>query len=811
MNIKELPNYFYRGLPHSIVFFDDNTSNKVENSKTETKVEEPKTEIKKEDPQAQNNGNSSEQKAETNAQNNNPQNSQVGGSTDSQTNSTEEPKTENNAQNNNPQGSQVEDPSKKSLTRQVSERFEGAKNILTGGGNWEENEATGTAKAIIQNEKNNDKVEVLNQEGYKENKKNWNQVIKDVEKAKKGRGLQTYATMGGAALGAIANYRQALKRWEYECQRAAAEGRPMPKKPSLAGSMAAGAIGGAATGFVAGGIGKHIGPLKAVDQGIRSVDSKVKMAGAQFKHNKTTGGRNIVEAVSEYKNLNENARRDIYNQKTIEHVAKVVNHMGNTGGHLPENQKKWLLDSVNTEKGLASIRAVMPKYKNSTPEEIYAELQKIKTTPSSNFSIAIAVPLNEPYIPVAERRILDNNPETRKYKRRLVKGMLIGGGIGAVGGAIGGAVLGPHRGLGRGMGAAIGATYGAMGGLALGTLPAVLKGKDKRIQNLYYKKLDEGMSPEDALEWVEANAVTFSNVVYIAKCFSIMNSIKDNALQQVEDYKEFYDFYLYKMDDEPMDIYTFLRTCLDYPEFVGYIKEAMQRFYEEELITFSDIEDISEVKKEIKEYKELYKQYKKTCGTVSDEQDFIERCIFYPSYSMYIQRKIKRTYLIKLGLKSFDAINATSLPQNVKVNGQTIDTTQEGLPDAKDAETMQNQNDLNNKEQDAKNRQQQLEQQQREQEKQQQIENSKAQYSKAQNAKMAAKLNKLSKEKANLSKNLGRNISDMNPSQVAQEKQKLTDLNLKMQRVRNDTKNKIDNFKGTTSNKQFSYLMMRGL
>lgn len=506
----------------------------------------------------------------------------------------------------------------------------------------------------------------------------------DIDKnVKNGWGIQKYAALGGAVFGAISKYKADLERWEYECQRAAAEGRPMPKKPSLAGSMAMGAAGGGAAGFMVGGVGKHV--FKGVDQNLKAQGRNKSLN--RFLEKRGLTEQNLIEKDT-WKNMNDSARKQWANKEIKSNIQK-----GNTA---------------------------VKKYANILSKGGTLTLEQVN------------------------------------YMRELQR---------------------------------------SDAGLSI--LKKIFPGQDisKVLEDARYKA-----------------SAFFSNVAYVAKCFSIIEDLRADAENKIAEYKELYDFYTLHMNEEPMDVNSFLRECFDYPSFCHYIREAMQLFIEKQLTTFADVfpSMISNghINNVVANYKAMYKDYQDTIGTNLDPQEFIERCVMYPSYVDYIYQKIKRTKLLKLGLQSFAQVGTTSLPQNVKINGENIDTTEEGLPDAKNLESMNNQNSLQTKEQQAKARQAQLQKQKEDQQKQQQIEANKANYAKTMNAKMEDKINKLSQKKASIAKNIGKNASDMQVGQLAQEKQKVTDLNLKIQQVKADTKNKIAGYKGT-GNKQFSFILRK--
>lgn len=506
----------------------------------------------------------------------------------------------------------------------------------------------------------------------------------DIDKnVKNGWGIQKYAALGGAVFGAISKYKADLERWEYECQRAAAEGRPMPKKPSLAGSMAMGAAGGGAAGFMVGGVGKHV--FKGVDQNLKAQGRNKSLN--RFLEKRGLTEQNLIEKDT-WKSMNDSARKQWANKEIKSNIQK-----GNTA---------------------------VKKYANILSKGGTLTLEQVN------------------------------------YMRELQR---------------------------------------SDAGLSI--LKKIFPGQDisKVLEDARYKA-----------------SAFFSNVAYVAKCFSIIEDLRADAENKIAEYKELYDFYTLHMNEEPMDVNSFLRECFDYPSFCHYIREAMQLFIEKQLTTFADVfpSMISNghINNVVANYKAMYKDYQDTIGTNLDPQEFIERCVMYPSYVDYIYQKIKRTKLLKLGLQSFAQVGTTSLPQNVKINGENIDTTEEGLPDAKNLESMNNQNSLQTKEQQAKARQAQLQKQKEDQQKQQQIEANKANYAKTMNAKMEDKINKLSQKKASIAKNIGKNASDMQVGQLAQEKQKVTDLNLKIQQVKADTKNKIAGYKGT-GNKQFSFILRK--
>lgn len=506
----------------------------------------------------------------------------------------------------------------------------------------------------------------------------------DIDKnVKNGWGIQKYAALGGAVFGAISKYKADLERWEYECQRAAAEGRPMPKKPSLAGSMAMGAAGGGAAGFMVGGVGKHV--FKGVDQNLKAQGRNKSLN--RFLEKRGLTEQNLIEKDT-WKNMDDSARKQWANKEIKSNIQK-----GNTA---------------------------VKKYANILSKGGTLTLEQVN------------------------------------YMRELQR---------------------------------------SDAGLSI--LKNFFPGQDisKVLEDARYKA-----------------SAFFSNVAYVAQCFSIMEDLRADTENKITEYKELYDFYTLHMNEEPMDVNSFLRECFDYPSFCHYIREAMQLFIEKELTTFADVFPTmignGHINNVVANYKVMYKDYQDTIGTNLDPQEFIERCIMYPSYVDYIYQKIKRTKLLKLGLQSFAQVGTTSLPQNVKINGETIDTTEDGLPDAKNLESMNNQNSLQTKEQQAKARQAQLQKQKEDQQKQQQIEANKANYAKTMNAKMEDKINKLSQKKASIAKNIGKNASDMQVGQLAQEKQKVTDLNLKIQQVKADTKNKIAGYKGT-GNKQFSFILRK--
>lgn len=562
-----------------------------------------------------------------------------------------------------------------------SDIYKRGKEIVTG--NIKSDRTVSTKEGKAQSEKLNEDAKsynegTLNEEGVSRFKAETNELQKEVDKAiKNGWGIQKWATAGGAVFGAISKYKKDLERWEYECQRAAAEGRPMPKKPSLAGSMISGAAGGATAGFMVGGVAKHVGPISRIDKNLKTAGANRRMQ--QLNEEK---GYDAVKELARRKGMSNQAIAKETNTTAVKYIRglnKTLNK-DKQGGGLTQDALGYIGRLTTTSGGFNALRNNVGIFKNMT---------------------------------------------------------------------------------------------------------------DAQIKDWY----------------INANQMTgrtafFSEVAYVSKCFSVMEAYRNSAIRDVEKFRELYNFYTLHMNEEPMDVYTFLRECFDYPSFARYIEQAMERFIQEELITFSDLIEGC-ASDTLSNYKVLYKNYQTICGTTLDPQEFLERCVTYPSYVEYITKKLKRTELLKMGLQSFAEVGITSLPQNVQVNGENIDTTEEGLPDAKNYESMKNQNSLQTKEQQAKARQSQLQKQKEEQQKQQQIEANKANYAKTQQAKMQDKITKLSQQKAAISKNLGRNASDMQVGQLAQEKQKVTDLNLKIQAIKADTKNKIANYKGT-GGKNFS-------
>lgn len=495
-------------------------------------------------------------------------------------------------------------------------------------------------------------------------------------KAKRGTGVTGWAAAGGAVLGAVGRYRQALKEWEYECQRAAAEGRPMPKKPSLLGSAlvggATGAIGGAALGAVS----------KRVSSRMGNLDKNLKMQGKM-------------------KNLNRKSIEDGVDYAKDLYVSR----------NLTEEQKMKLADLQYRErinKGASYIKNAkkqLDKGENITQEQLnyFTSLQRS----DEGFELL--------------KKIFGQNADIQKIRDYW-------------------------------------------------------QSKTYNFSSLY------------------------DHLAYIGQCFSLVEDLEEKANKDVEDWKELYNFYILNICDEPIPVNDFLLECYYYPSFINYVEDAIVNFYQKKLITFSSLGGIQ---KELDQYQSLYNEYRNLVGTNLTATEFMDRCITYDSYVEYIHDKIRRTRLRRLGAMHFANPQSTSLPQNIQIDGQNIDTTQQGLPDPKDANSMQNQNSIQNKQQDAKNRQAQLEQQKQEQQKKQQIEANKANYAKEQHAKEVNEINKLTQKKAEISKNLGRNASDMPMQQLAQEKQKITDLNFKIQNVKSETKNKIANYKGKSS-KQFS-------
>lgn len=526
-------------------------------------------------------------------------------------------------------------------------------------------------------EKNDTKLSSMGQEVHNEKRNEAYQANEVIRKAKRGTGVTGWAAAGGAVLGAVGRYRQALKEWEYECQRAAAEGRPMPKKPSLLGSAlvggATGAIGGAALGAVS----------KRVSSRMGNLDKNLKMQGKMKNINRKSieDGVDYLERANTWNNMTEAGRRE-WAQKTTAEKLKIassqmknVKKMVSQNQEIPQNMVNYFKQLRYNKKGVEILKQIFGDNLDSIEGDI----------------------LNSGYI-----------------------------------------------------------KYG------------------------FFSMYD--------------------NLAYIGQCFSLVEDLEEKANKDVEDWKELYNFYILNICDEPIPVNDFLLECYYYPSFINYVEDAIVNFYQKKLITFSSLGGIQ---KELDQYQSLYNEYRNLVGTNLTATEFMDRCITYDSYVEYIHDKIRRTRLRRLGAMHFANPQSTSLPQNIQIDGQNIDTTQQGLPDPKDANSMQNQNSIQNKQQDAKNRQAQLEQQKQEQQKKQQIEANKANYAKEQHAKEVNEINKLTQKKAEISKNLGRNASDMPIQQLAQEKQKITDLNFKIQNVKSETKNKIANYKGKSS-KQFS-------
>ena len=569
----------------------------------------------------------------------------------------------------------TENQGEKTFEDKLKERGEQTVSTITDSitGNVENNEEKYKEEGLQEAQKLNEELSKLESQGainpgaLKEHQGEIKNLEKEVEKSiKNGWGVQKWATAGGAVFGAIQNYKQALEKWEYECQKAAAEGRPMPPKPSMIGSFMGGAIKGGATGFVAGGIAKKIGPIKDIDKNLKESGRARSIENEKEK----------IKELAYKKGLSEETVIKQSNKQVYDTLSDYANNI-KTGQGLSQDQKDYLARLARS--GNAGKEA-LKKY--------FPELANIK--PSADM--------------------------------------------------------------------------------------------DSDYTNYIYNKLNSNNNFSNILDIIKYNYL----------CFSIIEDIQEENDIEIEELKELYTYYTIYSNETPFGVKEFLLECKRYPLFLEYVKEFLSDKLFEKKLNFSNI--INDLYKDRSDMIELYDNYKKIINTTLSKNEFLERVLKYRSYLGYIIAKIRNHVYLHIGINF--ALKQTEMPDNVNIEGEVINTNN-GLPNPAKYMTNKNQNSLDIKNGVMQENQKKIEDRKEQIKKNIEIQNNKNNYAKEQNALLKDKINNLNLKKLDIQKNLNRNISDMTPQQVSDLKQKITDMNLKIQNTRTDTKQKILNYKGT--------------
>ena len=289
-------------------------------------------------------------------------------------------------QNNN---QNTENEGEKTFEDKLKERGEQTVSTITDSitGNVENNEEKYKEEGLQEAQKLNEELSKLESQGainpdaLKEHQGEIKNLEKEVEKSiKNGWGVQKWATVGGAVFGAIQNYKQALEKWEYECQKAAAEGRPMPQKPSMMASFMGGAIKGGATGFVAGGIAKKIGPIKDIDQNLKEAGRARSIENEKEK----------IKELAYKKGLSEETVIKQSNKQVYDTLSDYANNI-KTGQGLSQDQKDYLARLARSgDAGKEALKKYFPELANIKPsadmDSDYTNYIYNKLNSNNNFS-----------------------------------------------------------------------------------------------------------------------------------------------------------------------------------------------------------------------------------------------------------------------------------------------------------------------------------------------------------------------------------------------------------------------------------------